>query len=81
MNDIAALTLRAARATQVAARVIIARVHLDNALAGAVSSHLDIAVVDDLNKALAVVDRTIKHAEQCRLRLLRKADRKEQARA
>jgi hypothetical protein len=76
MNDIHLLSQRAQVAAAVAGASAIAKAHIESAQHAATTEHLDIAVRDDLDKAIAAIDRAIKHAEQCRRRLLRKADQK-----
>jgi hypothetical protein len=76
MNDIDSLIQRAETATKAAGHATIAKRYVECALLEANADHLAIAIRDDLNKAIAAIDRAIKHAEQCRRRLLRKADRK-----
>lgn len=76
MNDIDVLTQRAQAATRAAAFATLAKSHIEIAQTLATNSHLDIAIRDDLDKATVAIDRAIKHAEQCRRRLLRKADQK-----
>lgn len=77
MNDIETLQSRAKLATIAAGYASTAKAHLQTALGYASEGRLDIAISDDLNTCIAAADRAIKHAEQCRRRLLRKADRKE----
>ncbi|WEN13673.1 hypothetical protein PY254_10485 [Rhodanobacter sp. AS-Z3] len=81
MNSTEQLHHRAQLAVLVASSATIAQSHLNKALQLATEGRHDIAVIDDLNKSIAATERAIKHAEQCRQRLLRKADRKEQAHA
>jgi len=66
---------RAARATQCAASAVCAKAHIEKALLNAEHGRLDLAVLNDLRQCIATIDRTVRHAELCRQRLLRKADR------
>jgi hypothetical protein len=71
----ALLHKRAQLATRTGASAVIARSHIEQALRHAEGGRLDLATLNDLSNCLATIDRTIRHAELCRLRLLRKADR------
>lgn len=79
MNDIERLSRRAQLAVLSASSATFARSHVERAISYASEGHLDIAIRDDLDKCAAALDRALTHAEQCRRRLLRKADRKDNA--
>jgi hypothetical protein len=66
---------RAVLATQCAASAVCAKAHIEKALLNAEHGRLDLAVLNDLRQCIATIDRTVRHAELCRQRLLRKADR------
>lgn len=71
------LRKRAKFATLAAASAVNARCHIEQALRNAEAGRLDLAVLSDLRECIRTIDRTVKHAEQCRLRMLRKADRQQ----
>lgn len=58
-----------------AASAVVAKRHLEQAMHHAKHGRLDVSVLKDLRAGIDAVDRSLRHAEQCRLRLLRKADR------
>jgi len=71
------LRRRAHLAAQCAASAVAARAYIENAVLNAKYGRLDLAVLSDLRECIRVIERTVKHAEQCRLRMLRKADRQQ----
>lgn len=66
---------RAQLATLAAASATNARSHIEQALLNAEHGRLNLAVLNDLRACINSLVRTTVHAEQCRRRLLRKADR------
>lgn len=66
---------RARFATRAAACAVAAKAHIEQALLHAEHGRLDLAALNDLRDCIRTIDRAVRHAEQCRLRVLRKADR------
>lgn len=66
---------RARLATLAAASAVTAKAHIEQALLNADHGRLDLAVLNDLRECIRTIERTVRHAELCRQRLLRKADR------
>lgn len=71
------LRRRAQLAVLAAASAVTASAHIAQALHNAEHGRLDNAVLSDLNACIKAIERTVRHAELCRQRLLRKAERKE----
>lgn len=78
-NTPAALRRRAQLATLAAASAVNARSHIEQTLINAEHGRLDLAVLNDLRECIDTIARAVNHAEQCRRRMLRKADRLESA--
>ncbi|MBN8921624.1 MAG: hypothetical protein BGP10_15840 [Rhodanobacter sp. 68-29] len=66
---------RAQLATLAAASAVNAKSHIEKAVLNAEHGRLDLAVLNDLRECIRTIDRAVRHAELCRQRLLRKADR------
>lgn len=69
------LLRRAQLAVNAAASAVCAKAHIEKALLNAEHGRLDLGVLNDLRDCIRTIDRTVRHAELCRQRLLRKADR------
>lgn len=76
-NTPESLRRRAQLVMHAAASAVVAKQHLEQAAHHAKHGRLDVPMLKDLRAGLDAIDRSLRHAEQCRLRLLRKADRME----
>ncbi|WP_458068681.1 hypothetical protein [Rhodanobacter sp. BL-MT-08] len=75
MNSPNQLENRATLAVRSGACALTAKAHIRRAIALSSEGRVGIAPIDDLNTAMLAIDRAIKHLDQSRQRLLRKAKR------
>jgi hypothetical protein len=77
VNSSEQLHKNAQMAVRTAVSALAAKGHVEQALRNARHGRIDKTVILDLEQSHAALERCIKHAEQARRRLLRKADRME----
>lgn len=74
-NTLQELQRRATLAVRAVDCSLAAKAHIEDALLTADEGRLDLATRNDLRECIRTIDRTLRHAELCRQRLLRKAER------